>query len=293
MTSSATETVGFVGLGAMGRHMAGNLIRAGSDVAVLNRPSLSSELRAGARVVPDLITLTTVATIIVLMLPSTHDVEKAIFGADGLINGELTGKLIIDMSSISPQSTTEFARKCEEAGCAYIDAPVSGGEIGAKAGNLSIMVGGSEDAFVRALPLLRVMGENIKHIGLLCGSGQACKVANQIIVGMGIQSVAEAFVLLGRYGVDLSKAREAMLGGFAASRVLEVHGQRMIDRAFDPGFRVALHHKDLNLALDSARDLGISLPGTEMAKNLFSRAMSLGGRDWDHSALIRVVGEPH
>jgi 2-hydroxy-3-oxopropionate reductase len=192
------------------------------------------------------------------------------------------------MSSISPLATKEFAQRISGLGCEYLDAPVSGGEVGAKAGKLSIMVGGTEEGFARMLPLFELMGQNITHVGAV-GDGQTCKVANQIIVALNIEAVSEALVFAAKAGADPSKVRQALMGGFASSRILEVHGKRMIDRTFDPGFRIELHQKDLNLALSNARELGVSLPNTATAQELFNACVANGGAEWDHSAMVRAL----
>ena len=198
------------------------------------------------------------------------------------------GKLVIDMSSISPIETKMFAEKINTLGCEYLDAPVSGGEVGAKAATLTIMVGGSKDAYARALPLFEAMGKNITHLGGN-GDGQTCKVANQIIVALNIEAVSEALTFAAKAGADPAKVREALMGGFASSKILEVHGERMINRTFDPGFRIRLHQKDLNLALTGARQLGVALPNTATTQELFNVCRAKGGENWDHSALIRAL----
>ena len=287
----SSDIVGFVGLGTMGRPMAANLIKAGHRLAVVDRPSLTEDMRALAEVCADLKALARVSSVIILMLPDTPDVEAVLFGANGLSGTDIAGKLVIDMSSISPTATKSFAEKLFALGCAYVDAPVSGGEVGAVAGSLTIMAGGPEEAFARALPLLEAMGRSITHIGTDNGAGQACKIANQMVVAMNIQAVAEALAFSQRFGVDPAKVREALLGGFAGSRVLDVHGKRMIEHTFAPGFRIALHHKDLRLALTAAEEFGATLTGTAVVETMFSRAIAAGGGAWDHSALMRIAEE--
>ncbi|HEY8875018.1 MAG TPA: NAD-binding protein, partial [Stellaceae bacterium] len=203
-------------------------------------------------------------------------------------SGLAPGKTIIDMSSISPIETKVFAAKIAEKGCDYVDAPVSGGEVGAKAASLTIMVGGSEAAFNRVKPLFELMGKNITLVGDV-GAGQTTKVANQIIVALTIEAVSEALLFASKAGADPAKVREALMGGFASSRILEVHGERMIKRTFDPGFRIELHQKDLSLALSGARALNMSLPNTATTQELFNCAAALGGKGWDHSGLVRVL----
>ena len=281
--------IGFVGLGIMGRPMALNLKNAGHELLVPERASLTAEIRAAATVLADATAVAAGSEVVILMVPDTGDVERALFGAGGVAAGLKKGSLLIDMSSISPVATKEFAKKINELGCDYLDAPVSGGEVGAKAASLTIMVGGPDAAFARAKPLFDLMGKNITHIGAENGTGQTCKVANQIIVALNIQAVAEALVFAARAGADAAKVREAIMGGFASSRVLEVHADRMIKGTFAPGFRVRLHQKDLNLALTAARELGLSLPNTAIAQQMFTSVAAHGGGDLDHSALVKAI----
>jgi len=287
--------IGFIGLGIMGHPMALNLRGAGHDLIVAERASLPAGIRAAARVVADGKSVAAAAEILILMLPDTPDVADVLFGRAGVAEGLKPGTLVIDMSTISPTATKDFARKINALGCDYLDAPVSGGEVGAKAASLTIMVGGPEAAFLRALPLFEAMGKNITHVGAANGAGQVCKVANQIIVALNIQAVSEALVFAAKAGADPAKVRGALMGGFAASRVLEVHGQRMLDRAFAPGFRIRLHQKDLNLALSAARDLGMALPNTAIAQQMFSACVAADGAELDHSALVialeRLAGQ--
>jgi 2-hydroxy-3-oxopropionate reductase len=222
------------------------------------------------------------------MVPDTPDVEIVLCGADGVAAGLSAGKLVIDMSSISPIATREFASRINALGCDYLDAPVSGGEVGAKAASLTIMVGGPESAFERALPLFQAMGKNITLIGGI-GAGQITKIANQIIVALTVEAVGEALVFASKAGANPTKVRQALMGGFASSRILEVHGERMIRRTFAPGFRIRLHQKDLNLALSSAQALGVSLPNTASCQQLFNACVAQGGAQWDHSALVRAL----
>jgi 2-hydroxy-3-oxopropionate reductase len=228
------------------------------------------------------------ADIVILMLPDTPDVERVLFGTNGVAEGLRPGKLVIDMSSIAPLATKDFAGRINALGCDYLDAPVSGGEVGAKNAALTIMVGGPQAAFERAQPVFELMGKNITLVGGN-GDGQTCKVANQIIVALNIEAVAEALLFAAKAGADPAKVRQALLGGFAASRVLEVHGERMIKRTFDPGFRIELHQKDLGLALAGARALGLSLPNTASAQELFNACAANGGAKWDHSAMVRAL----
>jgi len=228
------------------------------------------------------------ADIIFTMVPDTPDVEKVLFGEKGVATGLSKGKIVVDMSSISPISTKEFAKKVNAMGCDYLDAPVSGGELGAKNATLSIMVGGDENVFEKVKPVFELMGKNINLVGGN-GDGQTAKVANQIIVALNIEAVAEALLFASKAGADPAKVRQALMGGFASSKILEVHGERMVKRTFDPGFRIELHQKDLNLALNSARALGVSLPNTATAQELFNSCSAHGGKAWDHSAKVRAL----
>ena len=281
--------IGFIGLGIMGRPMALNLKAAGHDLIVPDRKSLTDELRSAATVVGDAAAVAEAAEVIILMLPDTPDVERVLFGPHGVAEGLTAGKLVIDMSSISPIATKSFAARINALGCDYLDAPVSGGEVGAKAASLTIMVGGPEAAFEHARPLFEKMGKNITLVGTENGAGQTCKIANQIIVALTIQAVGEALTFARKAGADPAKVRQALMGGFAASRILEVHGERMIERKFAPGFRIRLHQKDLSLALGAAREMGMALPNTAIAQQMFSTVTALGGADQDHSALVRAI----
>ena len=294
MTADTSSTfqplrLGFIGLGIMGAPMAGHLVAAGHTVFVHTRgrvPPAIAESRA---------TLCTTACgvaeradIVFTMVPDTPDVEAVLFGPHGVAAGLGIGKTVVDMSSISPIATKDFAQRIAALGCDYLDAPVSGGEVGAKNATLSIMVGGTEAAFERVRPLFALMGKNITHFGAV-GDGQTAKVANQIIVALNIEAVAEALVFAAKAGADPARVRAALMGGFASSRILEVHGQRMIDRTFNPGFRIELHQKDLNLALSTARSLGVALPNTATAQELFNVCAAHGGKAWDHSAMVRAL----
>ena len=278
--------IGFIGLGIMGRPMALNLKNAGHELIVPERSSLTGEIRAAAMVVATPRAVAANAEVLILMLPDTPDVEAVLFGPDGAAEGLQKGTLVIDMSSISPIETKAFARKVNAKGCDYLDAPVSGGEVGAKQGTLTIMVGGPDAAFARAKPLFDLLGKTITHVGSENGTGQICKVANQIIVALNIQAVSEALVFASKAGADPAKVRSALTGGFASSRILEVHAERMINGTFNPGFKIKLHQKDLNLALSSAKALSLSLPNTAIAQQLFASCIAHGGADLDHSALI-------
>jgi 2-hydroxy-3-oxopropionate reductase len=281
--------IGFIGLGIMGRPMALNLKNAGHDLILPERKSLTAEARAAAEVVADGKAVAAKAEVLILMVPDTPDVEAVLFGPNGAAEGLKRGTLVIDMSSISPLATKEFAKKINALGCDYLDAPVSGGEVGARQATLTIMVGGPEAAFARARPLFETMGKNITHVGNEPGAGQICKVANQIIVALNIQAVSEALVFAAKAGADPAKVRAALMGGFASSRILEVHAERMLNGTFDPGFRIRLHQKDLNLALTAAKELGLSLPNTAIAQQMFSSCAAHGGADLDHSALVLAI----
>ncbi len=280
--------IGFIGLGVMGAPMARNLAAAGHELVVsLNRSPLPEGL--AARVVDDPAAVARESEVVITMLPDTPDVERVLLGEGGVAEGIGAGALVVDMSSISPIATARMAQAIRARGAGYLDAPVSGGEVGAKAASLTIMVGGPEAEFERARPLFEVLGRNITLVGEENGAGQTCKIANQIIVALNIAAVAEALVFASKAGCDPARVRQALLGGFAASRVLEVHGERMIERSFDPGFRIRLHQKDLGLALDAARTLGVALPNTATAQELMNACAARGGGEQDHAALVRAL----
>lgn len=282
--------IGFIGLGIMGTPMARHLQDAGHQLFTsrFNPPPRQELIDNGLQILETPKAVAEECDTIILMLPDTRQVAEVIFGEGGAIGGLGKGKLLIDMSSISPIETKEFAKKVRATGGEYVDAPVSGGEVGAKNASLSIMAGGSQESFDRALPLLKLMGKNITLVGD-CGDGQTTKVANQIIVALNIEAVAEALVFASKAGADPAKVREALMGGFASSRILEVHGERMIKRTFDPGFRISLHQKDLNLALQGAKALGVSLPNTATAQELFNSCAAHGDDGLDHSGLVRAL----
>jgi 2-hydroxy-3-oxopropionate reductase len=284
------ETVGFIGLGTMGRPMARNLLVAGYPVVAHNRSRGPVEelSAAGADAADAPAEVAERAAVVITMLPDTSDVEDVVFGASGIMESLRPGSLIVDMSTIRPALARRIAREAREHGADALDAPVSGGELGAREASLSVMVGGSEDSFRRARPILRSMGRNVTWIGEP-GAGQVAKAANQVIVGVTIQAVAEALLLAARSGVDPARVREALLGGFAQSRILEVHGQRMLDRDFDPGFRSRLHRKDLAIAVDAGREAGVALPSAALVGEALSALVGSGGGDQDHSALLRVL----
>ncbi|AYQ29131.1 2-hydroxy-3-oxopropionate reductase [Polaromonas sp. Pch-P] len=281
--------LGFIGLGIMGNPMAAHLIAAGHEVFMTTLGKVPAELLTGKGKACDSITdVVKQADIIFLMLPDTPDVAKVLFGEGGVSAALTKGKTVVDMSSISPMDTKEFAKKINALGCDYLDAPVSGGEVGAKAASLTIMVGGPQAAFDLVKPLFELMGKNITLVGGN-GDGQTCKVANQIIVALNIAAVGEALLFASKAGADPAKVRQALMGGFASSRILEVHGERMIKRTFAPGFRIGLHQKDLNLALSGARTLGLALPQTAGAAQLMQACAANGMQDLDHSALVRAL----
>ena len=288
MTSQALK-VGFIGLGIMGAPMAEHLLKAGHQLFVFTLGKMPEAIATSqatqclsARGVAER------ADIIITMVPDTPDVQAVLFNEDGVAAGLSKGKIVVDMSSISPIATKKFAKQINDLGCQYLDAPVSGGEVGAKAATLSIMVGGDEAVFEQVKPLFELMGKNITLVGGN-GDGQTAKVANQIIVALNIEAVAEALLFAARAGADPARVRQALMGGFASSKILEVHGERMVKRNFAPGFRIELHQKDLNLALSSARELGVSLPNTATAQELFNSCVAHGGKAWDHSGMIRAL----
>ena len=281
--------VGFIGLGIMGKPMVTNLIEGGHTLFLASRSGVPQELvSAGGKACASAKEVAQKADVIIIMVPDTPDVEKVLFGKDGVAEGLSAGKTVVDMSSISPIETKAFAERIKKSGADYVDAPVSGGEVGAKNAAVTIMVGASEAAFAKVKPLFELMGKNITLVGDV-GAGQICKVCNQIIVALNIEAVAEALLLASKAGVDPGKVRTALMGGFASSRVLEVHGERMVKRTFEPGFRIELHQKDLNLALSSARALKMSLPNTATAQELFSACQAQGGGKWDHSAMVKAL----
>ena len=281
--------IGFIGLGFMGGPLAGHLIAAGHSLFLKSRRSVPEALlAAGGTACAPAAAGAQRADVVMRMLPGNPDVEQGRFGPPGGAEGLSPGKVVIDMSSIAPLATKDFAARIAARGCAYLDAPVSGGEVGAKNAALSIMVGGDQEDFDRARPLFAAMGKTVTHVGPV-GSGQVAKVANQIIVALTIEAVAEGLLFASKAGADPAKVRQAITGGLATSRILELHGERMIERSFDPGFRIGLHQKDLNLALDNARTLGLSLPATALAQQLFSACVAQGGAAWDHSAMVKAL----
>jgi 2-hydroxy-3-oxopropionate reductase len=282
--------IGFIGLGIMGKPMAGHLISAGHSVQVYDHHNapIKELSEKGAVACRNSAEVAEKADIIFIMVPDTPDVEIALFGPKGAAESVRKGSIVVDMSSISPIATKEFAARLAAKGVEMLDAPVSGGQVGAENATLSIMVGGKAAVFAKIKPYFELMGKNIVHIGP-SGDGQTCKVANQIVVALTIEAVGEALLLAAKAGADPAKVREALLGGFAQSRILDLHGQRMIARTFKPGFRIRLHQKDLNLALQTARSLGLSLPNTATAQELFNAVAAREGADLDHSAMVLAL----
>ena len=283
------KKIGFIGLGIMGAPMAGHILDGGYQLFVHTRSEIPQELvMKGAVVCSNAREVAEQSEVIITMVPDTPHVESVLFGDNGVASGLVKGKTVVDMSSISPIETKIFAKRINELGCHYIDAPVSGGEVGAKAGSLTIMVGGEEAVFSKVKPLFDLMGQNITLVGGN-GDGQTCKVANQIIVALNIEAVGEALLFASKAGADPTRVRLALMGGFASSKILEVHGERIINRTFQPGFRIELHQKDLSLALANARAMGVSLPNTATAQELFNACVANGGAAWDHSAMVRAL----
>ncbi len=281
--------IGFIGLGIMGAPMALHLINAGHQLYYVQRARTHADIaHSKAIACANGKEVAQQADVIILMVPDTPDVDAVLFDADGVAEGLSKGKLVIDMSSISPIETKRFSERIAALGCDYIDAPVSGGEVGAKAASLTIMIGATDAAYARAKPLFDLMGKNITHVGGV-GDGQTTKVANQIIVALNIAALGEALVFASKAGADPAKVRQALMGGFASSRILEVHGERMIKRKFDPGFRIELHQKDLNLALSGARAIGVALPQTAGAAQLMGACAAHGWNQLDHSALVKAL----
>ncbi len=286
------EKIGFIGLGIMGKPMVQNLLKANysTNVHDLKRGSVEDMVKEGAIAAISGKMTAENSDVVITMLPDSPQVEDVLFGPEGVSEGLRPGMLFIDMSTIAPAISRKIHRLLSGKGVAVLDAPVSGGEIGAKAGSLSIMVGGDENAFKRAMPIFQVLGKNIVHIGD-AGAGQVTKACNQMIVGITIQAVAEAMTLARKAGVDLGKVREALLGGFANSRILDLHGKRIIDGNFQPGFRIQLHRKDMNIALQTGRELSVPLMGTSMVAAQMDSLIAQGKGDLDHSALALLLAQ--
>lgn len=286
------RTLGFIGLGIMGKPMAGHLRAAGHTVSVFDRneESVRELVAKGAVAYGSSMEVASVSDLIFVMVPDTPDVEDVLFGDNGVAKGVRKGSIVVDMSSISPIATKGFAQKLAAMGVEMLDAPVSGGQVGAEKAILSIMVGGKPEVFEQVKPYFELMGKNIVHIGDH-GAGQTCKVANQIAVAVTIAATAEALAFASKAGADPAKVREALMGGLASSRIMELHGERMIKRTFQPGFRIRLHQKDLNLALQSARSLHMSIPATALAQEMFNAVAARDGLDLDHSAMVMALEE--
>ena len=284
------EKIGFIGLGIMGRPMSKNLLKAGYSLVVYDIVPAGVEdvVAAGAQAAGSSKEVASRSDVVITMLPDSPDVEAAMLGPNGVFEGLRPGTTVIDMSSISPMTARKVASLAAERGVDVLDAPVSGGEVGAVNATLSIMCGGKPEVFERCLPILKVMGKNITLVGDW-GAGQVCKACNQLIVAMNLEAVAEAFVLAQKAGVDPAKVRQALMGGFASSRILEVHGQRMLDRTFSPGFRIRLQEKDLNVALSSGRAYGAPLPGTALMMEVMKSLLATGHGNEDHSAIVKFV----
>lgn len=283
-------SIGFIGLGIMGSPMAGNLLEAGYRVYTHRIVAGRHEklLAQGAIGVASPEEAAQSADLIITMLPDSPIVEEVVLGGKGVLGGMKEGCILIDMSTTSITTTKRIAAVLKKAGFDMLDAPVSGGDVGAKEATLSIMVGGPEEAFQKALPVLRKMGRNITHVGG-AGSGQIAKACNQVVVGLTIEAVGEALVFAKKSGADPAKIREAMMGGFAQSRILELHGQRMLEGNFTPGGRVRSHRKDLDIVLEVAREVGVYMPGTALVTQIFNSLAAMGGLDWDHSAIVRAI----
>ncbi len=284
------ENIGFIGLGIMGMPMAGHLLNAGHTVYACDViPAQTEKLVAqGATGVGAPSAAARSADVIITMLPESAIVEEVALGKNGVLAAMKKGSILIDMSTTSITTTKRIAAALEKKGLVMLDAPVSGGDVGAAEATLSIMVGGPEEAFQKVLPVLQKMGRNITHVGGT-GSGQVAKACNQVVVALTIEAVSEALVFAKKNGADPTKIREAMMGGFAQSRVLELHGQRMIERNFNPGGKVRLHKKDLDIVLDVAKDVGVYMPGTALVSQIWNSLAAMGGLDWDHSAIVRAI----
>lgn len=284
------DTVGFIGLGIMGKPMAENLIEAGYDLVAYNRTREKAEELEGATVAGSPKEVAARSDVVITMLPDSPQVEEVLVGEDGVLEGVKDGALIVDMSTISPVVTEELAARAEEKGASMLDAPVSGGDVGAIEGTLSIMVGGSEEDFGRALPLFEVMGGTVTHVGP-SGTGQVVKAANQIVVALTIEAVSEALVLGSKGGVAPEKILDVLGGGLAGNKVMEVKREKLLSHSFDPGFKVELHHKDLGIALAAGREYGVTLPVTAVVDQMLQDLIARGRGDRDHSALLTLVEE--
>jgi 3-hydroxyisobutyrate dehydrogenase-like beta-hydroxyacid dehydrogenase len=290
MSDLSGRTIGFIGLGFMGKPMCCNLMQAGAQLVVTNRsepPRLEMQQK-GASSVGSPAEVARQSDIIIIIVADTGAVESVLSGPEGVYATIQPGSLIIDMGTTLLPATRSFAEKADEKGCFYSDAPVSGGTIGAEAGNLTIMAGGSQQAFTMALPVLKVLGERITHVGVV-GAGQVAKAANQVIVGLTIGAVAEALALAKAAGVDPGKVCEALKGGFADSRILEVHGQRMVSGSYEPGAKSTIQRKDMHQAIELAAELGLDMPATTLSRELYDQLIASGGANLDHAALFKVI----
>ena len=283
--------VGFIGLGLMGQPMAGHLLKAGYELHVHDvvAASMQALVDQGALACADNKAVAEASDIIITMVPDTPDVDAALFSDDGVAAGLSPGKIVVDMSSISPTATADYAARIKALGCSYLDAPVSGGPFGAINAALTIMVGGPQETFDKVLPVFEVMGKTVTLIGTRNGDGQVAKVANQIIVGITVEAVAEALLFASKAGADPQIVRQALMGGAANSIILENHGGRMLDRNFEPGFRAELQQKDLNLAMQAARELGIYLPAASAAHDMYNATRANGMDKDDHTSVLRVL----
>ena len=286
------ERIGFIGLGAMGKPMARNLMKAGYALNLLTqtRAKVEDLIAAGGTWYSTPKEIAQNSDVVITMLPDTPDVVQVVAGKDGVLEAARPGMLIIDMSTISPVATRQLARDAQARGCDFLDAPVSGGDIGAANATLTIMVGGTEKAFQRALPIFQALGKTITHMGD-AGAGQITKAANQIITSINIEAVAEALVFAAKAGVDPVKVRQALLGGAAYSRILEFHGQRMLDRNFKPGFRIALHRKDLDIVLAAGKEYGAALPVATQVRAMMTAMLNTGRGEMDNSSLVLLLEE--
>ena len=288
----SNATIGFIGLGIMGKPMARHLLKAEYPLIIHNRSRAPVDelTKEGALPAASSQEVAQRSEVIITMLPDSPDVELVYAGEGGIFAGVKSGSLLIDMSSISPVVARKLATEAEKRGCDMLDAPVSGGEAGAIAASLSIMIGGKVSAVERAMAIFEKVGKNIVHVGAV-GAGQVTKAANQMVVGTTIAIVGEALVLAAKAGVDPAKVRQALLGGFAQSKVLEAHGQKMLDRNFKPGFRIRLHEKDLKIALATGSEYGVPLMVTGVVGQMMTAMKGMGNSELDHSALVKFVEE--
>ncbi len=285
------EKIGFIGLGIMGKPMSLHLLDGGHKVTVLKSSAAAEALSArGATLASTPKEVAEQSDVVITCLPDSPEVEKIVLSENGVVEGISSGNLFIDMSTIAPATALKLNGILSQKGVEVLDAPVSGGEGGAKSASLSVMAGGTQSAFDRALPILQLMGKNIVRVGE-AGSGQVTKACNQIVVGMTIQAVAEALTLAKKAGVDVAKVREALLGGFAQSRILDIHGQRFLDGNFVPGFKINLHRKDMNIALQTGRDLSVPLPGSSIVATQMDSLIAKGDGELDHSALALLLSQ--